>query len=161
MNKKLIGLSAASLLSMSLYAGDYVGVSYKMVEVSEGSFSIEPSAIDGKYGHMLTNNIALESRFGIGVADDEDVGIDSMIGIFGAYHFKLDSIVTPYAIAGFSSTELSVPGGDSVTRNDFSYGIGADISIDKKSSISVEYVQYFDKDFLEGTAISAGWTYSF
>ncbi|NVJ58766.1 MAG: porin family protein [Gammaproteobacteria bacterium] len=160
MKKHAIALSVASLFSVSTFAGDYLGVNYKLVEVSAGSLSAEPAVLEVKYGKMFTNEIALEGRLGFGIADDDDLEADSFVGVFGAYHLDLDAIVTPYGLLGYSRTKLS-EGSASESRSDISYGFGANIEIDKKSSINVEYTQLFDKDGLEGTSFSAGWHYSF
>ncbi|NVJ59607.1 MAG: porin family protein [Gammaproteobacteria bacterium] len=161
MNKKIIGLSLASLISATAFAGDYVGVSYKMIEVDAGGPAIEPSAIEAKYGHMFNDNIGLETRLGFGVGDDEGVSIDSSLGVYGVYRLKLDQMFTPYGILGYSSTEFGFDGGGFEAFNDLSYGFGVDIAIERQHAINVEFVELFDKDGIEASSFSAGWTYSF
>ncbi|NVJ59954.1 MAG: outer membrane beta-barrel protein [Gammaproteobacteria bacterium] len=160
MNKKLIALSVAGLLSTSVFADNYAGVSYKMVEIEAGSSSVEPSALEGKYGSFLTNNFALEGRLGFGIADDEGVDIDSLLGVFGAFHFMPKEKFSPYALIGYSRGEISA-GSFSDSETDISFGFGADIAVNGDGAFNVEYVQYLDKDGVTISALSAGYVWNF
>ncbi|WP_144394728.1 outer membrane beta-barrel protein [Pleionea sediminis] len=162
MNRKIIGLSLASLLSVSAFAGDYFGVSYRSVSVESGSTDIDLNAIEGKYGRMFTENVGLESRFGLGIGDEDGISIDGSVSVFGVYRYKINDMFTPYGLVGYSSTEFGFEGSSgSEGLNDFSYGFGLDIAIDKKSAVNVEFTELFDNSGAEGSSISAGWIYSF
>ncbi|WP_144394761.1 outer membrane beta-barrel protein [Pleionea sediminis] len=160
MNKKVIGLALASLLSAGAYADNYAGVSYKMVEIDGGGGSVEPSAVEGKFGKLFTKNFAVEGRLGVGIADDDSIDVDSMIGVFAAYHFMPKEKFNPYVILGYARTEVSFPGGSN-SETDVSYGFGGDIAMNPGSALNFEYVNYLDKDGVEATAISVGWTWKF
>lgn len=160
MNKKLVVLSVASLLSLPTFADSYAGVSYKIVEVEGNAGSVEPTALEAKYGSFLTENFALEGRLGFGIADDDGLDVDSLLGVYGTFHFMPEEQFSPYALIGYSRGELSA-GSFSESETDISFGFGADIALNDQGAVNVEYVQYLDKNGVTVSAISAGYVWKF
>lgn len=167
--KKLIcTLLIAMLFAPASYAAkqgsNYVGVQYALVEIDfDGIGDVEPTALVGKIGHFLTDNVAFEGRLGIGLQDDDilgvDVEVDSIFGIYGVFHASSTSDTTFYGVLGYSDAEaeFSGPGGSAEgDESSISFGFGANIG-----KLNIEYMSYIDEDDTDATAISFGFVTQF
>ena len=169
MKLRICTLLIALLFSPTIFAANggetYGGVQYSIVEIDlDGIGDVEPTALVGKLGVFVNDNIALEGRFGIGLQDDDifgiDVDVERIIGFYGVFHANTGGDATVYGVLGFTEAEaeLSIPG-DSVTEDesDVSYGFGVNIG-----SINIEYMIYIDdEDDVDATAISIGFVSQF
>lgn len=93
----------------------YGGLQYPIVTYDEEGFDeAEPTALVGKFGQFMTENIALEGRIGFGLQDDEvdvgsfdiDVEVDSLLGIYGVFHSSSESESSFYGVIGYTRGEL-------------------------------------------------------
>jgi len=164
-------LLLAMLASSTVLAADpYVGGGVLFVEVSDSDINDDASlmGITGRLGSAVNENIAGEVRVTLGIGDDSigsgifetDVELNSMIGAYLKAGVPMGPSFYPYAVLGFTRTELEysnpVFGSDSDSDTDVSYGLGVDLSLDRKMSLNVEYMNYYDKDGTEISGFSIG-----
>lgn len=168
--KKLVTHSTCVLALMAagsaIAADPYVGGSALFVDAEFQEFSEEASltGITGRLGTMMNENIGGEVRVSLGVGDDSifsglvDVELNSMIGAYMRAGLPVGQNFFPYAVLGFTRTELEFSGfgSDSDSETDVSYGFGADMSLDRNLSLNVEYMNYYDKDGTEISGFSIG-----
>ena len=168
MKKILLVITLAffySSISFAASEGDtYGGLQYGLFTYAEDGFpDAEPTALVGRYGQFVNDNVSVEGRFGIGLQDDTvlgvDVEIDTLFGLYGVFHTSSNSNTSFYGVLGFTKGEAtaSVPG-FSVTEDDsgLSYGFGVDIN-----SFNIEYMLYLDEDGYDLSAISLGYISKF
>ena len=152
-----------SSISLAASEGDtYGGLQYGLVTYSEDGFpDAEPTALVGRYGKFVKDNVAVEGRFGIGLQDDTvlgiDVEVDTFFGVYGVFHVSSNSDTSLYGVLGFTKGEVtaSVPG-FSFSQDDsgLSYGFGVDIN-----SFNIEYMLYLDETDYDVSAISFGFKF--
>ena len=150
-----------SSISLAASEGDtYGGFQYGLLTYSEDGFpDLEPTALAGRYGQFVNDNISVEGRFGIGMQDDTALGVsielDTFYGVYGVAHASSNSDVSFYGVFGFTKGKLtaSIPG-FSISDSDsgLSYGFGVDFN-----SFNIEYMLYLDEDFYDISAISFGY----
>lgn len=164
--KKLIAALALSSISAASLAGGYVGVNYAHVDVDD----VDLGAIVFKAGYQFNEWVALEARVGLGVKDDDvntpfgkvDVELDNIFGGYLVAGIPNASVFYPYAIVGYTRVRVEASAfGNTVadSEEDFSYGIGANISINEKFAVNVEAIRYLHD--AEADTIGLGLTYRF
>ena len=151
----------------------YVGAQYALVTYDEEGFDdVEPTALVGRLGHFVNDNVAIEGRIGLGLQDDEvevdlgflgtvdvEVEVENLFGIYAAIHSSSSSDTSFYGIFGFTQGELEASAlGIDVSEDEsgFSYGFGLNIN-----KFNIEYMSYLDEDDFEVTAISLGFVNEF
>ena len=162
MKKYILPLLISILFAPALSANEgtsYVGLQYAIVEVDfDGIGDVEPTALIGKFGHFVNDNVAIEGRLGIGLQDDElfgvDVDIENIFGLYAVFH-SAGSTTRFYGVLGYSDAEaeFSGPGGSADgDESSISFGFGANIG-----KLNLEYMSYIDEDDTDATAISIGY----
>ncbi len=171
MNVKAILLSSAFIISAAcgkVYAAEnYFGGGLALVDYSESGLSGDASltAVFGKFGKRFSENFSGEARLGIGLVDDsvgdsrsELFGIDlgllevELENYYGLYLKSGISVIEgfyPYVILGYTRGEIKTSRfGESisVSESDASFGLGMDFIILEDLDVSIEYMNYFDKD---------------
>lgn len=168
--KPLLSLIALTIFfsspSIAAPVGDtYGGIQYSIVTYErDGSGNeAEPTAAIGRFGQFLTNQVAIEARFGIGLQDDElsnnfDLEIDQLMGVYAVFHASGDIRSTFYGVLGFTQAEFSTSGSSNIEGDEsgLSYGIGANIN-----SFNIEFMSYLDDDDFDATALAFGYTTRF
>lgn len=179
--KKSLSLLAASLLCTPLLANaaplqqgtPYAGLNYSLLNYSEEGVSddAEPTALVGKMGYFMVDQIAVEGRLGLGTTDDTvnvnvvgvnvpvDVEIDRMFGLYLVGHLPLGEQASLYALVGFTDVKATFSAaGYSASDNDsgFTYGFGADLYASEQFGINAEYTQYLDETGYDLSAVSLG-----
>jgi len=168
-------LSFSSLSSAADIGDQYYGLGYGMTTYSENGYSdFKPTALLGKFGEYLTDNVSIEGRFAIGLGDDTQnisgtvvdlsVEIDYLMGVYGVVHTDINSDASAYALLGFSKGKLtataSAPGFTSQTisasadDSGISFGFGVDIG-----SINIEFTQYLSDSTYDLTSIGIGYNF--
>ncbi len=161
MKLKLTAALLAATLSSATFADNYFGANYSMVDLSVVDLGgVDPTALQLKYGSMVHENVGIEGRLGLGISDDSGVDIDNFYGVYASFQLDPEATFNPYGILGFSKGKVSGFGG-SVSESDISYGIGADINVAESVAINIEWINYYDKDDVEATAINLGGTWRF
>jgi len=119
--------------------GIYVGLGYALQDVNGADLD----AATVKVGVEGNDYFSGELRGGMGLSDDDGVELDRFVGLYGKLLIPNSSHVTPYVIAGYTHTELTVAG-NSDTGSSLSYGLGMDVQLTKRSSVSAEAMRYYD-----------------
>ncbi len=147
----------------------YIGANLAVFEYAEDGFDdANVAGIFGRLGKQYTDNLAAEVRLGFGLGSDTVSGVDfEMQEFYGAY-LKVSAPVgerlDPYLLVGYTQISVEVSAlGVSVddSADDFSYGVGTDIDLDKDLQGSVEFVRYADKDGAKFTSLSFGLSKAF
>lgn len=179
--KKRLSLAVATLALMPFLANSaplqqgtsYAGVNYALLNYSEDGVSTdaEPTALVGKLGYFMVDQLAIEGRLGFGVTDDSvrvdaygqqvavAVDLDRMFGLYLTGHFPLSEQASVYALVGFTNMKATFSaGGTSLSGTDsgFAWGFGADIYASPQFAINAEYTQYLDETGYSLSAVSIG-----
>lgn len=184
-NRIILGSAFAALASFASVAsaqdsleGGYVGLNYAFVTYEEDGISEEfdLGALVSKAGVQINPYLAAEFRAGFGVADDSmsangvslDLELDYLVGGYMVLGLPNESPVYPYAIIGATKGELTASAtgfgnsfSASESESDISYGVGANLDINKDFRVNGEYMQYIDKDGGEVSGISVGFAVLF
>lgn len=170
----LILSAAATLPAMAAQDGQlYAGLQYALVTYDEEGFDeVEPTALVGKFGRFVNDNISIEGRLGIGLADDDidvtipglgtfeaEVEVDMLYGAYLVAHSDKTGNLNFYGVIGVSKGELEVSIGPVSADGDesgLSYGAGINIG-----GLNIEYMSYLDEDDFDATAISIGYVTTF
>lgn len=151
-----------------LYAaqGDTYGVvQFAMADVDTVFGDADPTALVGRFGKFMTDNVSVEGRFGIGLSDDEteflgfdvDIDIETVIGVYLLGHATPVGDNSFYGLIGITRGEVefsALGDSDSDSETDLSFGFGVNLG-----SINIEFVNYIDDDDVEATAISVGYIF--
>ncbi|MDY6920203.1 MAG: porin family protein [Pseudomonadota bacterium] len=151
-------------------ADPYLGGSALFLDAEDSELDLDASltAVTGRLGSFFNDNMAGEVRVSLGVDGDTvgsgifkaDVDLKSMIGGYLRLGAPVSDSLFPYAVVGFTRTELEVDfenfGSESDSETDISYGLGVDLSLDRNLRLNVEYMNYYDKDDTEITGFSIG-----
>ncbi len=171
MNVKTILLSSAFIISAACgkvsAAENYFGGGLALVDYSESGLSEDASlaAVFGKFGKKFSENISGEVRFGIGLVDDSvgdirselfsidlpllEIELENYYGLYIKSGISVIEGFYPYAILGYTRGKLKISAFDestSVSESGTSFGLGADFTISENLDVSIEYMNYFDKD---------------
>ncbi len=169
-----LGVIAGASLALSISAPvnaqpkPYLGVGAGFFEYEEDGVS-DDATLAGAYGRAgveFIDNISGELRLGTGIGDDDvsvggtnvTVELDYFVGAYLRGSLPVHETVKPYAIIGATEGELTASAGGfsvSASESDLSYGFGLDFLIDERSTVSVEYMSYLDKDEASVTALTA------
>jgi opacity protein-like surface antigen len=162
-------LGVACLSSnVALAEKNYAGGSIAFVDYSEEGISdASLMMLAGRLGTKFNENFSGEIRLGFGVGDDSvnvsgtdvDIELDSMFGAYVRGGLQAADSFYPYVALGYTRGEVtaSVPGfSTSESESDISFGFGADVDINKKLTLNIEYMNYFDKDGTEVDGFSFG-----
>ena len=151
----------------------YVGGGLGMINYEEdGVADAEPTALIGRLGYGVADNVAIEGRLGFGLTDDEvtirgvdvDVEVDQVAGAYVVGYLPVADPFSVYGLAGLTYGELSANAfGLSFDEDDtdFSYGLGATVDLNDSVSGYAEWVQYFDESSYETSALTIGVNYHF
>jgi opacity protein-like surface antigen len=147
----------------------YLGIQYGALELSGDAVNDD---IDIDYGVIrigvtVNENIAIEGRLGTGNDDDRSGGVkyelESIGGVYGLYHFRMNPDVSVYGILGWSAGEvkgsIDTPGGhlsDQEDEDGLSYGAGVELF-----GVSIEAMRYLDTSEITADAVAVGYTYYF
>ena len=167
---KIIGLSALIASTGVLAdAGWYVGGSYAQLDTDvAGVVEFDLAALVFNVGYKINDYVAVESRLGTGIADDDILGIDLELDYLWGLYTKI-GIPTgtgfyPYAVLGYTKAELELSAfgmTESESDSDISYGIGADFGVNENLGIFVEYMNWYDDEDIEITGFNIGLNYKF
>ena len=177
-----LALMTTTAPAMAANAGDaYVGGGFTRTGYEQqGAPEFNPSALIGRLGYYVTDNVAIEGRLGSGLSsDDTDIRVNGaninaevdLKGLAGAYavgHLPISRAMSVYGLAGFSyaEAEITTSAGSlsrSQTTDDtgFSYGVGVQAGLTEAVSGYVEWASYLDQDAYEATGITIGASYGF
>jgi len=171
MNRIILAVILGSLfLPMSTLAEsskDYFGISAEMsnVELLTTKDTWNPYTIVFRGSSYVSDNVALEARFAAGTGPDEGAVTKGTLKGAASFFVKADlpliKLVNFYGLAGITTAkvEVSAPGARAYNDNHgFSYGLGAEMPINKYIFINGEYVHYFKGEDFEYSGFNVGFT---
>lgn len=143
-------------------ANDYVAVELRVgVGVSEDT-------VEKRVGY---NGFSVDAEF--------ELELDKFYGLYLKGGVPVSYSLYPYVVVGFSDVTLDatfetvidapfdgynnhkVSETDSLSENDFSYGVGVDFKLTDRMSLNAEYIKLYEKDDIEISSMSIGLGYSF
>ena len=171
----VLGVSPAVVMANPMNQGNsYGGVQLSQLTYDEDGMSDDanPTALIGRLGYFVADQIAIEGRLGVGLSDDTvrvygvdvDVELDRLFGFYAVGHLPLAETASIYGLLGFTDAKAtaSVNGfSDSNTDSGLSYGFGAEFYPSDQFGLNIEYTQYLDESGYDLSAISAGFKVNF
>ena len=153
----------------SYFGGTFTQLTYDEDFVADDA---EPTALIGRLGHFMADNIALEGRLGTGLNEDTvrvpdgtggsvpvDVELDSLFGFYLVGHLPLGHAGSLYGLAGYTSAKAKASvDGYTFTESDsgLSWGIGGEFYATPTLAINAEYTQYLDETGYDLSALGLG-----
>lgn len=139
----------------NVYMGGGTGI-YAYSGDDSGSFQM--LGFQARMGTYLNDYLSSEIRFGLSSQDEDKVNgerVDAHVKRYaGAYlqaGYPINEELKPYAILGYSSTEISfkaVTTNSSPEESGFSYGAGVSMQLDRGAAFDAEYLML--QDFKDG-----------
>ena len=154
-------LLAASAASNANAGENYFGGGVAFIKYSEtGIDDIDMTSAFGKFGTKFNENFAGEVRLGFGLNSDSvniyGVDVDTELkNYYGAYlkaGINATENVYPYVILGYTRGKIEASAqGYSVSdsESDMSFGLGIDFTVAEQTDLTLEYINYLDKDGVE------------
>lgn len=167
-------LSSALLVPAAAFAADekpsfYVGGGYTRTEFDADLVSddAELGALFFRGGYQINENLAVEARFGKGIADDKIDGVkieeDYMYGAYFKAGMPTSIGLYPYFLVGWTESKLkfSVPGDSTTDKSSgISYGAGLEYRV-SQFSVGLEYAKLYNNDDYKINGLSLGVNYKF
>lgn len=168
--------------ALSAQAGSpYAGLQLSTFTYDEKGFEeLEPTGGTLQLGYRVSGAFSVEGRLGTGLDDGEiemtyegvpvDVSfeLDSLMGVYGLGHLPISDTSSVYGLIGWTRVEATTTasaGGytvsDDGTESGLSYGIGAEVGLNDRAALRLEYTSYLDEDDFTFTGISVGARVSF
>lgn len=149
----------------------YFGVDYVLPEININSQDVKPKATALRLG-VSNNNMAFEAQYLTAIDTDNIYRVEFDVEKSVALFFVMQSDVTNGfgldVSLGYAQTDVVVAGPPETINGDFQYkgfawglAIHQDIPYLKNTNIRLGYQSLYDKDDIEVTAISLGFTYQF
>ncbi|WP_101757829.1 porin family protein [Oceanicoccus sp. KOV_DT_Chl] len=175
MKKTLLALAVSSLIAPATFAeeagntGWYIGGSYAQLDTDfDDLVEFDLAALVFNAGYKINDYIAIETRLGTGITDDDIVGVDLELdylwGVYAKAGIPTGTAIYPYVVLGYTKAELELSGygySESDSDSDTSYGIGADFSVNDNVGIFAEYMNWYDDDGVEISGFNIGASYKF
>ncbi len=165
----------------------YVGIQYGylMYDMDSISGDSNPSALIGRVGYFVFDQVALEGRFGFGFSDDSarlpddaggtirgDLELDRLYGAYLAGYLPLGGFGSAYGVLGYTDAKatFSADGfSSSISDGGFSFGFGGNVYIEYRESaykehrwaINVEYMRYLNESGYKLDAYGFGVAFQF
>ena len=152
-------------------SGDsYFGGGYHLGKYEENGFpTANPTALKLEYGQYISDSIAIEGHFALGLGEDTvsylgfnvDIEMKQAISVFVKGDVKLNESVNLYGLLGLTKgkIEASIPAfNQTVTEDDsgLSYGVGIESKTASGVIFSAEYIMYLSEDAYEYSGFNFG-----
>ncbi|MBW3141430.1 porin family protein [Ferrimonas balearica] len=147
----------------------YIGgqLNYGWVDTNFGDAN--PVALHVLGGYQFNPYIGIESRIGLGLADDEaadniHIEVDSYYGLYLTGTLPMGDWVRLYALVGVTDLSLEQDldsQSDTFGTSDLSYGLGLSLLATERLSFSLEFMQWLDKGEFDVAGMNLGVRYDF
>ena len=146
----------------SYFGGSYTEFTYDADTIAGEA---EPSALIGRLGHFMAENIAFEARYAKALDDDSvegvDVELDGMHGFYFVGHLPLGHAGSLYGLVGYTSADIIRAGADDASSGEdsesgVSWGVGGEFYLSPTLAINAEYTQYLDETGYDLSALGLG-----
>lgn len=150
---------SANTFAQGTHGQRYVGASVGFMELDFGNTDASLNHFEGRLGGYVNDYLAAEGRVGLGVVGDEigpvDIDLRYLVGGYLRAGAPLaDNKLFPYVLLGFTRADVEV-GNVSDAETDASLGFGADVELEGLS-LSIEYVEYVDKNEYDLSGFNIG-----
>ena len=181
--KTFAAITAASAVlsapaAMAVEKGEnYLGGGFGMLNVNaDDNPDTNPSALVGRLGYGIADQIAIEGRAGFGVSSDtktdaadnaREVDVDQMVGVYGVGYLNATDTerMSLYGLAGmtYMKTTTTLDNGPTDDTNDssFSYGVGLEVDMTRHLSAYAEWVSYLSEDDYDVSGLTIGSNFRF
>lgn len=168
--KKILFGCGLLLLSAGAQAqnapGAYATIGGGLLTFDDGVDSVEPKQLFGRLGYDINAYVGFGIESGFSLIEDEVSGVDfdvTTLFIFLKGSIPVGNGSSLYVLYGNADTELTgSSGGLSLSADDDDTGIGFGIQVPlDTTSISIDYIKYFDDDGVEVDSINLGLTSHF
>lgn len=166
LNKKLgTACLTASLLSAPVFAHAgptsagswYTGLQGAWTEWDvDGGGDYDFLMATGRVGFFPTNQVAIETRLGFGLTDDDDdwsndFSVDHLLGVYGVGHLvTYQDRFSVYLIGGATSMTYELDGDAAGGALAPAFGAGFDVYLHGNAALNVEYMRYqHDAEFAD------------
>lgn len=175
----LVGVTPVAFAGNAMGQGNaYAGGQFAILTYDEDGVGEDanPTALIGRIGYFVANQVALEGRLGIGLADDTvtvtafgtsvDVGVelDRLFGFYVVGYLPLAEVASVYGLIGYTDAKATFSAnGFSMSETDsgLSYGVGAEFHLADDLAINGEYIRYLDESGYDLSALSFGLRFNF
>lgn len=170
----LVASAGAQAQTAAQSGGMYGELGYALVKVKYAGYSMTPKVLRATLGYELNPNVALEAMAGLGVSDGAtSVGgikltgeVDHMVGLFVKPKVAVSPDLDLFGRVGFvrSKVTASIPVAgltESDSQTDLSYGVGVSYSISKTTSLTADYMSYYNKDGVKANGFTVGVGFKF
>jgi len=149
----------------------YIGLDYVLPEITINNEDTEPKAAALRLG-VSNNNMAFAAQYLTSLSTDNIYNIEFDIEESIALFFVMQSdVVNGFGLdvsLGYAQTEITVAGPEETINDDFQYrgfawgvAVHQDIPYLDNTQVRLGYQSLYNKDDIEITAISLGFTYQF
>lgn len=132
----------------------YAELGYTAVSVRAFGAKVDPHAVRAIVGYNVHSNIAVEGMLAGGVASDNGVKVKNAAGIFVKPKLTVDNLEL-FARLGWVQSRLA-GGGATAKDDDFAWGAGLNYSINPRTYVSLDYVQYYNKSPVRVDGVTLG-----
>lgn len=169
--KKLAIATAVLVATVGAQAQTYGEIGYASItakgEDAGSSVKSSPVAVRGIWGHELNPNLAVEGMVAFGVSDaavkvnggsvtGEKMKISNAVGIYIKPKTKLKDSLEIFARAGYARVNGTTSAVGLGSESSFSYGAGMSYAISPKTALTVDYMQYLNKDGQKVNGVTFG-----
>lgn len=176
--KKLALILTAATLTLSAQAQGYVELGYTSVNYAETvlgyNAKASPSATRVILGYEVQPTFSIEGMLGFGLGDASISGLGNLNGL----KLKIDNLFGIYAkpkyqfapnLEGFLRVGVANGSGtvsyngisSSTSGSSLSAGVGMSYAIDKKLSVNIDAMSYYNKNTTAVTGMTVGLGYKF
>lgn len=177
MKKILLSIFLFSTITV-LQAQQNFDIGYTFGSAKSYSVSAKPSVLRFVYGYEFNKNLAGELLLGTGLAggqlkvDGEDYfdikyKIKNAYGLYLTPKFDFNEQFSTFIRLGWAMGKADVSSsvaGETInldSENSFSYGVGLAYSVNPKTSIKLDYMNYLSKNSLDITGLTLSLSFKF
>ena len=170
---KFIAITAFAITATAAQAQIYGEVGYTALKIKQTSggttLTASPSALGATIGYEVHKNVAVEAMGVFGISDDTikvngtsvaaKLKVDSSYGLFLKPKTMLGENFEIFGRLGYMNSKVSASGaGSSVSaaESSFAYGLGANYYVNKTTYLTVNYMNFYNKDSVKIDGITFG-----
>lgn len=150
----------------------YWGVDLRSLDYKSNGFEADLIAASGKLGYEINDYLSIEGLAGTGISDgttgsgatSTELSVDHILGIHLKAKYSLGNEFKIYGLVGYSEVKLTANTSTATatdSTSDTSFGAGVTYNLNNDSAISLDYVNYIDKSFLELNGLTLSFIKSF
>jgi opacity protein-like surface antigen len=132
----------------------YIGLGIGLAQINSELYE-EDSIVDAtlKVGYNLHKYLAVEARGSMGLSDGDKLGHDYSYGLYLKPKYPIYETFSVYGLLGYAKSKISFENevafngitNDYTEQDGFSFGAGAEYSLNNHWSLSLEAVRYIDE----------------